>query len=67
MIEGYVVRDRGRIIKNIVYNELIRRGYHVFVGVDIDLKLILLQVKIKRKYIIKLRYPYKTRKLKQEN
>jgi predicted AAA+ superfamily ATPase len=34
MIEGYEIRDRGRMIENLVYNELIRRGYHVFVGVD---------------------------------
>lgn len=34
MIEGYEIRDRGRFIENLVYNELVRRGYHVFVGVD---------------------------------
>ena len=34
MIEGFEINDRGRLLENIVYNELIKRGYHVTIGVD---------------------------------
>jgi|LGOV01.1.fsa_nt_gb predicted AAA+ superfamily ATPase len=39
MIEGYEVSDVGRILENIVYNELIRRGYFVTIGVDTNFEI----------------------------
>ncbi len=34
MNQGFSIIDIGRVLENIVYLELIRRGLHVYVGVD---------------------------------
>lgn len=50
MIEGFEINDRGRILENIVYNELRKRGYHVTIGVDQNFEIDFIATKGSEKY-----------------
>lgn len=50
MVEGFEINDRGRLLENIVYNELLRRGYHVTIGVDQSFEIDFIAIKGDEKY-----------------